>query len=304
MGYMGKLTDDHLAHYVEEGFVVVEGGLTDDDLEPVIREYGDMVDKIARDLHSAGRISSLYEEEPFETRFARMAEEDEATYHSDDDFDIGVTRMRGTFAVLRNKNLLDLVEEFVGPEIACNSISHIRAKFPSDASRQRQSNVAGWHQDAFFTTMEARDNLQITVWFPLCDATEENGCLQVSPGIHKEETVFWGGTLEPNIRKVPVPMKKGDVIFMHKLTPHGSGENRTDGIRWSLDLRYQKSSEPLPRPEWPSIVARSRRDSAVETKYEDWRDAWAKALEENPTQVRYEKPKEQQPYRGEMYLSE
>ena len=93
-------------------------------------------------------------------------------------------------------------------------------------------------------------------------------------------------------------------MFVHKLTPHGSGENRTDGIRWSLDVRYQKSFEPSPRPEWPSIIARSRRDPSIETNFEDWHDAWAEALEKNPGQVRYEKPKEQLPYSGEMYLSE
>ena len=120
-----KLSGQHLERYVEEGFVVVEGRLTDDDLKPVIGEY---------------------EDEPFETRFARIAAEDEAIYSCDEIIDIGVTRRRGTFEVLRNESLLDLVEGFVGPEITCNSIGHIRAKFPTDEARERRSNVAGWHQ--------------------------------------------------------------------------------------------------------------------------------------------------------------
>ena len=300
---MSKLTEDHLARYVEEGYVVVEGGLTDDDLEPVIREYEDIVDGIARDLHAKGKISSLYDGEPFETRYARIADEDEESYGAFLPLDIGGTRRRGTFDVLRNKNLLDLVEGFVGPEITCNAIGHIRAKFPTDESRKRRSHVAYRHQDAFFTTMEAHHILQITVWFPLVDSTEENGCLRVNPGVHKNKIVYWDG-LDQDYPMVSVPMKKGDVIFVHKLTPHGSGENKTDGIRWSLDVRYQKSFEPSPRPEWPSILARSRRDPSIETKFEDWRNAWAEALEKNPDQVRYEKPKEQLPYTGEMYLSE
>ena len=300
---MTTLVEDQLAHYVEHGYVVVEGALTEDDLAPVIGEYEDITDGIARDLHARGVISNLYEDESFETRLARLADADEESYNSFMSLDIGSTRRRGTFDVLCNRNLLDLVEGFVGPEITCNAIGHIRAKFPTDDSRERRSHVAYRHQDAFFTTMEAHHILQVTVWFPLCDSTVENGCLQVNPGVHKNEIVYWDG-LDQDFSMVPVPMKKGDVMFVHKLTPHGSGENNTDGIRWSLDVRYQKSFEPSPRPEWPSIIARSRRDPSIETKYEDWHDAWAEALEKNPHQVRYEKPKEQQPYTGEMYLSE
>ena len=162
--------------------------------------------------------------------------------------------------------------------------------------------VAPWHQDAIFTTMDAHHILQLTVWLPLCDATEENGCLQVSPGVHEERVVYWRGIERKD--SVSVPMNKGDVIFIHKLCPHGSGPNQTDGIRWSMDIRYQKSGGPSPRPEWPSLIARSRRDPSSETPYENWRDAWAAALEKHPKKLGREKPSEAQPYTGEMYLEE
>ena len=297
------LSDAMLAHYVEHGYVVAEGALTDDDLVPVIREYEDIVDGIARDLHAKGAISSLYADEPFEKRFARIAEEDEESYESHNALDIGGTRRRGTFDTLRNNNLIDLVEGFIGPEVTCNAIGHIRAKFPTDDSRGRRAHVAYRHQDAFFTTMEAHHILQVTVWFPLCDSTLENGCLRVSPGVHKEQTVYWQGC-DQQTPMVPVPMKKGDVMFVHKLTPHGSSENNTDGIRWSLDVRYQETGVPSPRPEWPSIIARSRQDPSIETNYQDWADTWTTALEKTPEHIRYDKPKEQQPYTGAMYLSE
>ena len=90
---------------------------------------------------------------------------------------------------------------------------------------------------------------------------------------------------------------------MHKLTPHGSGPNQTDAVRWSMDLRYQKTGEPSPRPEWPSLIARSRRDPGSETVYEAWRDQWAAALEQNPKHIRYERPTEPRLFSGEMYLS-
>ena len=123
-----------------------------------------------------------------------------------------------------------------------------------------------WHQDAIFFHEEADTTFVLTVWIPLCDTTEENGCLRVMPRIHKHRTVYWGDSL-PDGDWVSVPMKKGDVIFIHKLTPHSSGTNNTDTIRWSMDIRYQKRGTPTGRAFWPSFDARSRLSPDSETDY-------------------------------------
>jgi ectoine hydroxylase-related dioxygenase (phytanoyl-CoA dioxygenase family) len=210
--------------------------------------------------------------------------------------DIGVTRRRDTFEFLRNDRLVDAIEPFVGPEITWNPVSHIRPKMPG-------TDVM-FHQDAVFTTQEAKDILQVTVWLPLVPSTEDNGCLQVMPGVHEQRMVYWTYAADlPDVKPVSLPMNMGDVLIMHKLTPHGSGPNKTDALRWSMDLRYQKTGEPSPRPEWPSQIVRSRSDPASETAYEDWRDAWAQKLVETPTQLRYPCPSEPLPFEGEMYSS-
>ena len=292
-----RITKKQLEQYEEEGYLVVEGGLTQADLDPAIEAYNEVVEEIAQRLHGEGRIKSLYEDEGFLTRLARIGEESGEDFNGLNSVDIGPTRRRGVFEFLRNKNFVDLIECFVGPEITCNAISHMRPKMPN--------TDVGFHQDAVFTTKEAHHILQMTVWLPLCDATPENGCMQVRPGVHKEHTVYWnyGATL-PVTEQVTLPMKAGDVLFVHKLTPHGSGLNTTDAVRWSMDLRYQKTGEPSPRPEWPSVIVRSQRDPSTETQYEPWRDEWAAALAENPVQIRYERPSEPTPYSGEMFLDE
>ena len=43
---------------------------------------------------------------------------------------------------------------------------------------------------------------------------------------------------------IPVPVPLGGVLFLTNLTPHSSGENRSDVVRWSLDLRYQDPQVP------------------------------------------------------------
>ncbi len=289
-----KVTSKQLDFYKEEGYVVVAGALTDNDLEPLIQDHNVIVDEIARDLHQQGKLSNLYEHESFDRRLARMADE---CPEIDGCPDFGVTRRQGTFEFLRNENLVDVIEPFIGPEITCNAVSHVRPKMPS-------TDVI-FHQDAVFTTPQAQGSLQVTVWLPLVEATEENGCLQVQPGVHRERMVYWSyGKDLPQTERVSLPMKKGDVLIMHKLTPHGSGPNQTDAVRWSMDLRYQKTGEPSPRPEWPSLIARSRRDCESETLYEDWRDEWAVALEQTPKHISYERPTETQPFVGKMYLGE
>ncbi|MBN62611.1 MAG: mitomycin antibiotic biosynthesis protein [Gemmatimonadetes bacterium] len=294
-----SVTDRHLEFYKERGYVVLEGVLSDDDLEPVIQDHIAIVDEKARALHAEGKIAQLCEGEPFETRLARLAAQlagVEETPEIGFCPDIGATRRRDTFEFMRNKNLVDAIEPFIGPEITWNPVSHIRPKMPG-------TDVM-FHQDAVFTTQEAKDILQVTVWLPLVPATEENGCLQVMPGVHEERMVYWTYAADlPDVEPVSLPMAKGDVLIMHKLTPHGSGPNKTDAVRWSMDLRYQKTGEPSPRPEWPSQIVRSRSDPAGETAYEDWRDAWAQRLAETPTQLRYPRPSEPLPFGGEMYYA-
>lgn len=288
-----KVTNEHLNFFKEEGYVIIPGALTDDDLEPLIQDHNVIVDEIARDLQQQGKLSNLHENELFDRRLARLADE---CAEVDGCPDFGVTRRRGTFEFLRNKNLLDLIEAFIGPEITCNAVSHVRPKMPN-------TDVI-FHQDAVFTSREAQGILQVTVWIPLVAATAENGCMQVQPRVHQQRMVYWSyGKDLPQTERVTLPMAKGDVLFVHKLTPHGSGPNNTDAVRWSMDLRYQQTGEPSPRPEWPSLVARSRLDPSSQTVYEDWRDQWAAALEQTPKQLSYERPAGPKPFTGEMFLT-
>lgn len=295
------LTKAQREQFSEEGYVVIRSALTDADLSPVIHDYEQVIDRLARELYAEGRIRQLYLDEPFETRLARICDDDETMYFESDTFlDVGHVRGKGTFEFMRNRRLLDLVAGIIGPEICCSPMTHIRAKLPSDLERGKNTHVASGHQDAIFLHEEADETFFLTVWLPVCDATPENGCLRVVPKIHKRRVVYWGNSLS-NEEGLDVPMKKGDVIFIHKLTPHSSGPNRTNAIRWSMDVRYQRIGTPTGRAFWPSFIARSHTSQKSETDYEDWRRQWLTALEKYPKKVpRKNQPEGPMPYRGEM----
>lgn len=338
-----SLTRDQFQRFADEGYVIIEGALTDDDLDPVIAGIETFVDERARNLHGEGLITDLHETEPFERRLALITRENTGIY---DEIDIMHMRAEALFRFLGNGRLLDLVEPLVGPEITCSPIQHLRAKLPQglaglsnhgendagdggggsgeednvasggsgeenlaareeDLTARIKENVAPWHQDAQVHLEDADPVFILTVWLPLCDTDEENGCLQIIPRAHHHRTVYWsegfgiedGGLPEGEV--LSLPMKKGDVLLMHKLIPHRSIPNRSESIRWSLDLRYQQTGLPTGRPFYPNFIVRSRRHPEfVLSDYGTWNRGWAEALKVTAQRPpRKNKPTEPTPIR-------
>jgi hypothetical protein len=77
---------------------------------------------------------------------------------------------------------------------------------------------------------------------------------------------------------VPLEMKPGSALFMHRLTMHSSLPNLSNGVRWSFDLRYQPVGQATGRDWLPPFVVRSRQDPSSEVRdWREWADQWAQA---------------------------
>jgi ectoine hydroxylase-related dioxygenase (phytanoyl-CoA dioxygenase family) len=100
-----------------------------------------------------------------------------------------------------------------------------------------------WHQDNGYTYIQPQQYL--TLWCPLVDVDEENGCAWIAPGLHKL------GTLEHRLTDigkvclddvedaVPVPAKAGDIVVFSSLAPHRTGPNlKPDTVRKAYILQY------------------------------------------------------------------
>ena len=283
-----KLSTEQIAQFEEEGYLLLRGALADADLDPIIAEYEEHIDRRAEELLSEGKISDRYADEPFDHRLISICRENNEIYK---ELDIMHFRGRASFEFLINGNLLDMVEGLVGPEITCSPIQHIRAKLPADTPGGGDPHVAPWHQDAGVTWEEADPHFILTVWLPLAAATPENGCLQIIPQAHSaglmQHHIKQGlGTVivdeaMPENEQLTLPMAKGDVLMMDKKTPPRSTPNNADTVRWSMDLRYQQTGTPTGRPFHPTFVARSRSHPETELKdYDEWCRQWAEALEE------------------------
>ncbi len=290
-----KLSTEQVSAFHEEGVLVAENVVTDEDLAPIIAEYSAWIDKKARELKAAGKISDLHEGADFAHRFALLYAQ---SREIESGLDIMFMRGPAMFEFLRNPNLLDAVESLLGTsEITCNPIQHVRAKPPASSSGTDAGfyNVP-WHQDSGVTWDEADGSNIITCWLALVDATVENGCMEVLPGVwkrgHLEHLAEGGTTIRPDllpdgseVAPRPVPVKKGGVVFMHRWTPHRSTPNYSDAVRWSLDLRFQPAGEPTGRPFHPDFVARSADNPAqVLEDHAAWSRMWSEALEKSKGQ--------------------
>ena len=192
------------------------------------------------------------------------------------------------FNLATHSNILDIAESLIGPEITSNPIQHVRIKPPQSAVPQSENRAhviaTDWHQDKGVTLEEADHTEFVTVWLAITDATVENGCLQVASGSYPEllphctkTQVGIADDFLPGEDAVPVPVGAGGAVIFHPLTPHASLANRSDGYRWSFDLRYSVTGQPTGRSHFPDFVARSRRDPGTELR--DWR-VWKTMWEE------------------------
>ncbi len=67
------LNSQQLESFHKNGYLVVERVLDDDDLQPVQREYDELLNSLAKRLTAAGEIEFDYAGMPFDERFARVA---------------------------------------------------------------------------------------------------------------------------------------------------------------------------------------------------------------------------------------
>jgi ectoine hydroxylase-related dioxygenase (phytanoyl-CoA dioxygenase family) len=273
-----RLTQQQIDTFHRNGYLVARQVLRPGDLHPLIDDFNALIDEVARQLQEEGAIQNVHAGEPFERRIACLTREAGTSLQSRVSFPVNLRRP--LFDFLHTPRLLDAVESLVGPEITCNPTHHVRPKLPETIGAADWIQQSPFHQDAAVLLPEADDTLIVTSWIPLVDATEENGTLRIFPGLHT-------GSIRTHVRcpygwaiaegempegdPVTLPIRKGDVIFIHCRTPHGSGPNRTDRVRWSLDLRWHDARKPGGRP-LPDLLVRSRTHPL--TTYEAWLNAW------------------------------
>ncbi len=292
------LTKAQIDTFRRDGYLVVENVLGDVALNNIRTEYAGLIDRLYEGWWRDGRVG----ENPSGLNFWQkllIAYKAGCDWfqpmdislpgdriYADTPFHFGPT----VFEMVKNERLLDMVEDLIGPEITSNPIQHVRIKPPATDLQNDEIRAhitsTDWHQDRAVALEEADSTTMVTVWLAITDATVENGCLQVIPRSHREgmkphcpkvQTAIADGQIDES-RGLPLPVKAGGAVVFHPLTAHASLINKTDGFRWSFDLRYNVTGEPTGRSHFPDFVARSRANPATELRdHNQWRKSWEEA---------------------------
>ena len=248
------LTDKQIAQFRDLGYVVQEGVYATADLQPLKDGLQAIVAREADRLYAEGKLDNPCPAEPFETRLGAIArhnrEAGEEIKRVLKGQGGGGFKEQAMLDSLRHPPLLDCIAQLVGEDIIGSSVYRVRPKVPGHTSGE-----VPWHQDSGYLMPHCDAHLIVTCWVPLVDATLDNGCLYVIPHAHKDGVIrhYTGGHgnfLEiaaedlPGLSPIPLEMPAGAVLFLTNLTPHASFENKTDIVRWSIDLRYMGKDAP------------------------------------------------------------
>jgi len=154
------------------------------------------------------------------------------------------------FRWLLDEDVLDLVEQLIGPDIAVFS-SHFFCKPAGDGK------AVPWHQDGYFwrETIEPADRA-ITVWLAIDPSTQENGCMRVIPGSHlseasryrdddRPESVFDeqldAGQVDES-KAVPVELSPNQCSVHSGALVHSSQVNTSRMRRCAFTMRYMPTT--------------------------------------------------------------
>ena len=297
----------------DQGYIVVEDVLDPETiLDPIITEYENVLDNLCGDLYNEQEIKSTYDNLPFDERIIKIYNETGRPHAQYFDFSLPFSDVKpdtpfwcgpAVFNAFVSDKLLDVVENLIGGEITSNPVQHVRIKPPEDRLPKNEDGnpIIGatvWHQDHGVVTSDADETSMITVWFSLTDTPVESGPLFVVPGTHKGDLLthcmnydgngseFKAGRQIPmklfaHENGVPLPMKRGSAVFMHKRTVHSSLPNISNRMRWSFDLRYNPTGQNTGRTAFPGFVARSRNNPQSELKDPAiWKKMWLDCREE------------------------
>jgi ectoine hydroxylase-related dioxygenase (phytanoyl-CoA dioxygenase family) len=228
------LTAEQKAQFDHDGFVVVPDVIDPDLLAETTAELDELEAKVDAFLatQADGRVN--------------IAEAGAITFtvHC-------VLRSDAAQRFVRHPKLVGLCADLLGPDV---NLYWDQAVYKKPEKPRRFP----WHQDTGYTFTEPQSYL--TCWVALTDATVENGCPQVAPGVHRSGTLLhdWVDPIgweclhddPPTVVAAEVPA--GGVVAFTSLTPHFTGPNTTDGVRKAYIVQYAPAGTVTVQGDWAS----------------------------------------------------
>jgi ectoine hydroxylase-related dioxygenase (phytanoyl-CoA dioxygenase family) len=217
-GPFRTLTREQARHYDEQGFFVLADALTPDDLAALVEAIDPLEARGEEALRTmeGGRFF--------------IARADEITF---------TTHLVAQSALLRRFTssalFADLCADLIGPDVRLYWDQAVYKKPGTESTFP-------WHQDNGYAFVVPQQYL--TCWVALTDATAQNGCPWVVPGLHRAGTLAheYSDTGFVCLRDPPdataVPIRAGSIVVFSSLTPHSTGPNRTEDVRKAYIVQF------------------------------------------------------------------
>jgi phytanoyl-CoA hydroxylase len=224
------LTDQQVAHYENQGYLLLKGVFDRAEAAELRREAHELMERLLR------------------------FQEIDATWGSARDVaDRPATRLlhchnvqfqsAALGRVMFDSRLVDAVADLIGPNIQL----HHNKLFIKPPER---GSPFPMHQDHPFFPHERHTMLAAIIHFD--DAPLAKGCVRVVPGSHKQgplehiaEGSFHLSPQEyPVEQALPLEAEAGDVLIFSYLTIHGSGVNTSDEARTTLLVQMRAPDDP------------------------------------------------------------
>ncbi len=153
----------------------------------------------------------------------------------------------------RRPEILDMVEQLIGPDIALWNMSFF-------AKPALNGTATPWHQDGEYWPI--RPLATCTVWIAVDDSTTENGCLKVMRGSHLEQRLRKHHTNDgPGLalnqevdaseyddsKAVSITLDAGRMSLHDVYLVHGSEANRSPNPRRGMTMRFMPTTSHFDR---------------------------------------------------------
>ncbi len=221
-----ELTAHQIQSYREEGFLVIDGFLSADELA-VWRQATDeaVAERLA--AQPPGSPDDYYAQ--VFTQCLKLAET-----HA------------GMQAIMHDPRLGRVAGELAG-------VDGIRIWHDQALFKPPFGNPTAWHLDNPYWSFSSQNSLSL--WVALDDATQDNGCLYYLPGTQKTATHANAGIGRnqadlfksyPQWREISAmgcPCAAGSAVFHNGLTAHGAGANMTNKPRRAMTCAYMPDGE-------------------------------------------------------------
>ncbi len=220
MAYAVELSQQEIARYREQGYLVPEFRIPSRTLEHMREAYDRLL-----------------------ARNADIASDIMVGVHLENPGAQGVKGSREWLEFATQPELLDIAAQLAGEDLILWGTT-IFGK-PAGCGKETP-----WHQDGDYYPIRPLET--ITVWVALDDATTDNGCMRLIPGAHKARRIFshhWEKNAGLSINKVcdtehfdestahDLVLKAGQVSFHDVYMVHGSRANTTAKRRAAFVVR-------------------------------------------------------------------